>query len=83
MMWSLRESFPLHYVIFKMMACHLPHEGNVEQIFSRRAGLLADPNIQPAYLATLVEIGVNKKSYKPSVSTIKAKYYEMFRGTED
>ena len=30
MMWSLREAFPLHFIIFKQTACHLPHEGNVE-----------------------------------------------------
>ena len=62
-----------------MTACHLPHEGNVEQIFSR-AGLLADPNLQPAFLGTLVKVGVNKKSYKPPLSDIRGKYFEMFRG---
>ena len=41
MMWSLREAFPLHFIIFKQTACHLPHEGNVEQIFSR-AGLRSE-----------------------------------------
>lgn len=46
MMWALHEAFPLHYVIFKQTACHLPHEANVEQIFSR-AGLLTDPNMDP------------------------------------
>jgi hypothetical protein len=80
MMWALRVNFPLHYIIFKMTASHLPHEGNVEQIFSR-AGLLADPNLQPAYLGTLVKIGVNKKSYKPPLSAILDKYFEMFRGS--
>ena len=49
MMWKLREAFPLHYIVFKQTASHLPHEANVEQIFSR-AGLLADPNLEPAHL---------------------------------
>ena len=35
MMWSLRESFPLHFTVFKQTACHLAHEANVEQVFSR------------------------------------------------
>ena len=35
MMYHLRERFPLHYIIFKQTACHLPHEANVEQ--ARRA----------------------------------------------
>ena len=28
MMWRLRHRFPLHYVVFKQLACHLPHEAN-------------------------------------------------------
>ena len=44
----------------------LAHEANVEQIFSR-AGLLADPNLDPSYLATLVKVGYNKKACKPLV----------------
>ena len=32
MMWALRETFPLYYVVFKQTACHIPHEANVEQI---------------------------------------------------
>ena len=35
MMWSLRKRFPLHYIVFKQIASHLPHEANVEQYFSR------------------------------------------------
>ena len=44
MMWELRERFPLHFVVFKQTACHLSHEANVEQVFSR-AGNLSDPNM--------------------------------------
>ena len=79
MMWALRESFPLHYIIFKQTACHLPHEAKVEQIFSR-AGKLADPNLDPARLGTLVRVGYNKKAYQPLVKAIKEKYFEMFHG---
>ena len=43
MFYHLRHRFPLHYMVFKQTACHLPHEANVEQYFSR-AGLLSDPN---------------------------------------
>ena len=52
---QVRESFPLHFLVFKQMACHLPHEANVEQYFSR-AGMLSDPNIDPAYLGVLVMV---------------------------
>ena len=78
MMWELRESFPLHFTVFKQTACHLSHEANVEQIFSR-AGLLADPNLLPSHLSTLVTVGFNKNAFKPPIATIKDKYYEMFR----
>ena len=51
---------------------------NVEKVFSR-AGLLADPNLLPAHLSTLVMVGFNKKAFKPQFNAIKDKYYEMFR----
>jgi hypothetical protein len=71
MMWELRESFPLHFTVFKQTACHLSHESNVEQVFSR-AGLLA-------HLSTLVTVGFNRNAFKPQIAAIKDKYYEMFR----
>jgi len=43
MAWAVRERFPLRLIIFKQTACHLAHEANVEQVFSR-AGFLTDPN---------------------------------------
>jgi hypothetical protein len=78
MMWDLRESFPLHFTVFKQTACHLSHEANVEQVFSR-AGLLADPHLLPSHLSTLVMVGFNKNAFKPQIAAIKDKYYEMFR----
>ena len=50
--------------VFKQTASHLPHEGNVEQIFSL-GGRLSDPNMDPSYLATLVFVGSNEKVYMP------------------
>lgn len=32
MMFHLRNSFPLHYIVFKQTACHVPHEAFVEQV---------------------------------------------------
>ena len=46
-MWALRDKFPLHFIVFKQAACHLPHKANVEQILSR-AKLLSDPNLGPS-----------------------------------
>jgi hypothetical protein len=78
MMWELRESFPLHFTGFKQTAFHLAHEDNVEKVFSK-AGLLADPNILPARLSTLVMVVFNKKAFTPQLAAIKDKDYEMFR----
>ena len=78
--WQLRDRFPLHLIVFKQTACHLCHEANVEQIFSR-AGLLTDPNIDQDFLATLVSVSCNKSAFMPSVAAIKAKYFELFRGS--
>ena len=61
-MWAKRKDFPLHYFVFRQTASHLPHEGNVEQIFSP-GGRLSDPNMNPAYLARLVYMGSNRKVY--------------------
>ena len=78
MMWDLRESFPLHFTVFKQTACHLAHEANVEKVFSR-AGLHPDPNLLQAHQLTLIMVGFNKKTFKPQLDAIKDKYYEMFR----
>ena len=54
-------------------------KANVEMVFSR-AGNLSDPNMDPEFLAHLVMVLINKKSYKPSIDAIKDKYFELFRG---
>ena len=71
---ELRHRFPLHLLVFKQTASHLPHEANVEQVFSR-AGRISDPNMDPAYLGTLVMVGMNKKNYSPPLNAIKELYY--------
>ena len=43
LMYNVRSVFPLHYIVFKQTASHLPHEGNSEQLFSR-SGALSDDN---------------------------------------
>ena len=67
----------LHYVVFKQTASHIPHEGNVEQLFSR-SGLLTDPNMKADYLAKLTAIGKNKAAYKPSAAEINNKYMNKY-----
>ena len=69
----MRYHYPLHYIIFKQVSSHLPHEANVEEYFSR-AGKISDPNMAPAHLGKLVMVGVNKKRFWPSVQAIKERY---------
>ena len=35
LVYKLRNAFPLHYILFKQVSSHIPHEANVEQYFSR------------------------------------------------
>ena len=72
-----QDRFPLHFVVFKQTASHIPHEGNVEQLFSR-SGFLTDPNMDSAFLAALTAIGKNKGAYQPSNKEIEAKYVEKY-----
>ena len=60
LVYHLRQSFPLHYIVFRQTAAHLPHEANSEQLFSR-AGTLSDDNgkMDPHRLAVWTSIGVN------------------------
>ena len=76
-MWAKRKDFPLHFFVFKQTASHLPHEGNVEQIFSL-GGRLSDPNMNPEYLATLVFIGANETVYMPPTKDIWQRYLLKF-----
>ena len=76
-MWAVRKQYPLHFFVFKQTASHLPHEGNVEQIFSL-GGRISDPNMNPGYLATLVFIGSNAKVYMPDKHAIYQRYLRKF-----
>ena len=69
-MYHYRHSFPLHYIVFKQTASHLPHEGNSEQLFSR-SGALSDNNgkMDPTRLAVWTSIGVNYSTYKLRADT--------------
>ena len=79
LMYDLRQSFPLHYTVFKQTASHLPHEGNSEQLFSR-SGDLSDDNgkMDPTRLAVWTSIGINYSTYKPTNQQILARYMLKF-----
>ena len=54
--WAMREKLPLHYIVFKQTASHIPQEANIEQLFSRSDNI-SDPNMDPRFLAVLTSIG--------------------------
>ena len=79
LVYHLRQSFPLHYVVFKQTASHLPHEGNSEQLFSRAGGLSDDNGkMDPARLAVWTSIGVNYSTFKPTDKQILERYMLKF-----
>ena len=51
LMYNVCKLFPLHYIVFKQVSVHLPHELNSEQTFSRfsLSGNLSDPKMKPLY----------------------------------
>ena len=73
----VKDSFPLHYIVFKQTAVHIPHEANGEQVFST-AGRLADVHTDPQHLARLVMIARNKKIYKPDDKKLLSCYFQKF-----
>ena len=77
LMWHLKDSSPLHYVVFKQTAVHIPHEANVEQVFST-AGRLSDAYQDPHHLARLTSIARNKKVYKPPAKEVFSRYFRKF-----
>ena len=77
LMWDMKDSFPLHFFVFKQCASHICHEANVEQIFSL-AKKLSDPNLDPNNLATMVRIAYNQKFYMPPVKDILAMYLQKY-----
>ena len=74
-----KKSFPLHYIVFRQTASHLPHEGNSEQLFSR-SGALSDDNgkMDPHRLAVWTSIDVNYSTYKPTDKEILERYMIKF-----
>ena len=79
LMYKVRNSFPLHFTVFKQVSSHLPHEGNSEQLFSR-AGDLSDDNGKqdPARLSVWTSIGVNRKVFEPHYMKIFERYLLKF-----
>ena len=75
----MQDRFPLHYIVFKQTASHLPHEGNSEQLFSR-SGALSDDNgkMDPYRLGVWTSIGVNMANCMPDVDKILARYMLKF-----
>ena len=82
----MRSKFPLHYIVFKQVSSHLPHEANTEQLFSL-AGSLSDDNgkMDPYRLSVWVSIGANRSVFRPDCKAILQRYMAKFSkgGTMD
>ena len=65
LVYKLRHTFPLHYIVFKQVSSHICHEANSEQLFSR-AGNLSDEEgaTNPEMLAVWSTIASNMEIYR-------------------
>ena len=79
LLYKLRSTFPLHYIVFKQVSSHLPHEANTEQLFSV-AGNLSDDNgkMDPYRLSIWVSIASGCKVFMPTAKAILEHYMAKF-----
>ena len=78
MMWSAARRLPTTLYCLQVDGISSSARGERRADLFTRSGLLSDPNLDPAYLATVVKVAFNKKANKHFVATIKDKYYELF-----
>ena len=78
-LYHARNQFPLHYIVLKQTASHIPHEGNSEQIFSR-SGALSDEKgkLDAERLAIWTSIGINYYTFRPDEEKILERYLLNF-----
>ena len=67
----------MHMRMRMHMHMHM-HTHTHMHMHTHMAGRLSDPNINPAYLATLVFVGSNLKHFMPAVKDIWQRYLRKF-----
>ena len=65
MFWELRDQFPLHFIVFKQVSSHIPHEANVEQYFSRAVSARASRTAHPCRRVSHSRCGISSCSLPP------------------
>ena len=65
MFWELRDRFPLHFIVFKQVSSHIPHEANVEQYFSRAVSARASRTAHPRRRVSHSRCGISSCSLPP------------------
>ena len=65
MFWELRDRFPLHFIVFKQVSSHIPHEANVEQYFSRAVSARASRTAHPCRRVSHSRCGISSCSLPP------------------
>ena len=79
LLYKLRNSFPLHYILFKQVSSHLCHEANTEQLFSLAGGMSDDNGkMDPYRLSIWVSIAANRKVFMPTKKAILQRYMAKF-----
>jgi len=79
LLFSLREQFPLHCLLFKRLAADLPHEANAESTFSLSGRLSSDnTHTSPGGLSTFVRINKNRAVYEPKREETFKAYRQKF-----
>ena len=76
LMHELKDSFPLHYTVFRQTAVHISHEADVESLFSLAKGL-THWNMKPAFLRVLTLL----KScivYEPTIEEMWEEYKSKY-----
>ena len=82
LLYSVRQQFPLHYILFRMGTSHLAHEADSEQLFSG-AGNLADSSYLPDNLSLWAIVGKNVDIFMPSDHDILAMYLGKYGKKDD
>ena len=79
LVWNLKDSFPLHFTVFKQTAVHIPHEANVEQVFST-SGILSDPHMSSRNLSNFHHgrTQQNRNIFKPPWQLPLRRYCQKF-----
>ena len=77
LMHDLKDSFPLHYAVFRQAAAHISHEADVESLFSL-AKHLTHWNTKPEFLRVLTLLKASEDFYEPTIEEMWKEYKSKY-----